>query len=128
MPFHLIFHLCLFSESACVNCSVILSSYKPLFAAKSAFSLPGIPVWAGIQLIVGLCVNLYAAPLMAPVIVFKCSFLLLSVFTAVKESVFIVILSLVSLAFSCANRMTVILAFSTDAESLSLMIISSFFV
>ena len=69
----------------------ILSSCRPLFAAWSAFSLPGIPVWAGIQLIVGLCVNLDAASLMALVIVFKCSFLLLSVFTAVKESVCIVI-------------------------------------
>ena len=48
------------------------------------------------------------------------------VFTAVKESVCIVILSLVSLAFSSANRMTVISASSTDAESLSLMILSSF--
>ena len=91
-----------------------------------AFSLPGIPVWAGIQLIVGLCVNLDTVSLMALVIVFKCSFLLLSVFTAVKKSVCIVIVSLVSLAFSSAKRMTVISASSTDAESLSLMMISSF--
>ena len=54
----------------------MLSSYKPLFLAWSAFSLPGIPVWAGIQLIVGLCVNLDAASLIALVIVFKSSFLL----------------------------------------------------
>ena len=47
----------------------ILSSCKHLFAAWSAFPLPGIPVWAGIQLIVGLCVNLDAASLMALVIV-----------------------------------------------------------
>ena len=104
----------------------ILSRCRPLFAAWSAFSLPGIPVWAGIQLIVGLCVNLDAASLMALEIVFKCSFLLLSVFTAVKESVCIVIVSLVSLAFSSANCMAVISASSTDAESLSLMMISSF--
>ena len=73
----------------------ILSSRKPLLAAWSAFSLPGIPVWAGIQLMVGICVNLDAASLMALVIVSKCSFLLLSVVTAVMESVCIVILSLV---------------------------------
>ena len=102
-----------------------LSSWYPLFAACSSFSWPGIPVWAGIQLIVDLCVNLDAASLMALVIVFNCSFLLLSVFTAVKESVCIVILSLVSLAFSSANCMAVILASSTDAESLSQIIISS---
>ena len=70
----------------------ILSSCKPLFAAWSALSLPEIPVWAGIQLIVGVCINLDAEPLMALVIVFKSSFLLISVFTAVKESVCIVIL------------------------------------
>ena len=46
-------------------------------------------------------------------------------FTAVNESVCIVILSHVSLAFSSATRMAVISASSTDAESLSLMIISS---
>ena len=54
----------------------IISSCKPIFAAWSAFSLPGIPVWAGIQLIVGLSVNLDAASLMALVIVFQSSFLL----------------------------------------------------
>ena len=128
MPFHLLFHLCLFSESACVNCSVYSFSCMPLFAAWLSFLLPGIPVWAGIQLIVGLCLNLSAASLMALVTVFKCSFLLLSVFTVVKESVCIVILSLVSLAFSSANRMAVISASSTDAKSLSLIIISSFLV
>ena len=56
-------------------------------------------------------------------IVFK--FLLFSMFTAVKESVCIVIVSLISLAFSSATRMAVISASSSDAESLSLMIISS---
>ena len=48
----------------------ILTSCKHIFAAWSAFSLPGIPVWAGIQLIVGLCVNLDAASLMALVILY----------------------------------------------------------
>ena len=103
----------------------ILSSCQPLFAAWSSFSLPGIPVWAGIQLIVGLCVNLDAASLLALVIVFKSRFLLFSMFIAVNESVCIVILSLVSLAFYRATRMAVISASSTDAKSLSLMIISS---
>ena len=64
----------------------ILSSCKPLFAAWSAFSLPGILVWAGIQLIVGLCVNLDTTSLMGLVIVRKYRFLFLSVFTVVKES------------------------------------------
>ena len=58
----------------------------------------------------GLCDNLDAASLMALVIVFKCSFLLLSVVTAVKEYVCIVIMSLVSLVISSANRMAVISA------------------
>ena len=104
----------------------ILSSCKPPFAAWSAFSLPGIPVWAGIQLMVG--PQRYPGSRISngARIVFKCSFLLLSVFTAVRESVCIVILSLVSLAFYSANRMAVISASSTDAESLSLMIKSSF--
>ena len=62
---------------------------------------------------------------MAIVIVLKYRFLLPSIFTAVKEYVCIVILSLVSLTFSSANRMAVISASSTNAESLSLMIISS---
>ena len=74
---------------------------------------------------VGICVNLDAASLMALVIVSKCSFLLLSVVTAVKESVCIVILFLVPLASYSANRMAVISASSTDAESFSLTIISS---
>ena len=78
----------------------IISSCNPLFAAGSAFSLPVIPVWACIQLIVDLCVTLDAASLMALVIVFKSSFLLFSMFTAVKESVCIVMLSLVSLSSS----------------------------
>ena len=90
----------------------ILSSCKPLFAAWSAFSLPCIPVWEGIQLIVGLCANLDAASLMALAIVFKSSFLLFSSFTAVKEYVCIVIVSLVSLAFSSATHMAVISASS----------------
>ena len=84
-----------------------------------------IPVWAGIQLMVALCVNLDAASLMALVIVFKSSFLLFRILTGVKGSVCIVIVSLVSLAFSSVTRMAVISASITDAESLSLMIISS---
>ena len=70
----------------------IISSCKSLFSAWSALSLPGIPVCGVIQLIVGLCVNLDTGSLMALVIVFKPSFLLISRFTAVKESVCIVIL------------------------------------
>ena len=58
---------------------------------------------------------------MALVIVFRSSFLLLSMFTAVIVSVCIVI----ALAFSSAIRMVVISASSTDAESLSLMSIYS---
>ena len=54
----------------------------------------------------------------------KPSFILFSMFTAVNESVCIVNLSQVSLAFSCATRMAVISESSTDAESLSLMVIS----
>ena len=50
-----------------------------------------------------------AASLMALVIVFKSSFLLLSIFTAVKEPVCIVILSLVSLALYRATRMAELL-------------------
>ena len=73
-------------------------------------------VWEGIQLIVGLCINLDAASLMVLVILFKSSFLLLSMFTADKEFVCIIILSLVSLAFSSATRMAVISAASTDTE------------
>ena len=80
-----------------------------------------------IQLIVGLCVNLDAASLMALVIVFKSSFLLFSMFTADKEYVCIVIVSLVSLAFSSATRMAVISAWSTDTKLLSLVIIYSSF-
>ena len=55
---------------------------------------------------------------MSLVIVFKSSFLLFSMFTAVKESVCIVILFLVSLAFSSATHMAVISASSTDAKTL----------
>ena len=50
------------------------------------------------------------------------SFQLFSRFTAVKESVCIVILSLVS---TSATRMVVISASNTDVESLSLMIMAS---
>ena len=102
----------------------ILLSCKPLFGTWSAFPLPDIPVWAGIQLIVGLCVNLDAASLMAFVIVFKSTFQMFSMFTAVNEYVCIVILSLVLLAFSSASTMAVISASSTDAKSLSLIIIN----
>ena len=104
----------------------ILSSCKSLFAFWSAFSLPGIPVWESLQIIVGFCVNLDATSLMVLVIVFMTSFLLFSMFTAVKEYVCIVTLSLASLAFCSATRMAVISVSSTDAESLSLLIISSF--
>ena len=76
LPCHLFFHPCLFSERDCLKCS-ILSSCSPLFAVWSAFSLLGIPVWAGIQLIVVIYGNLDAASLMALLIVFKSSFLLL---------------------------------------------------
>ena len=48
---HLFFHHGLYSESACVNCSVY-SSCNPLFASWSAFTLLSIAVWVGIQLIV----------------------------------------------------------------------------
>ena len=63
---------------------------------------------------------------MALVIVFKSSLLLFSMFTTVKESVCMAIVSLVSLAFFSATRMAVISASSTDAESLSRMLISSY--
>ena len=43
----------------------ILSSCKPFFSDLSSSSLSGIPVWAGIQLIVDLYVNLDAVSLMA---------------------------------------------------------------
>ena len=88
----------------------IISSCKHLFAVWSFFSLPDIPIWVGIQLIVGLgpCANLEVASLMALVIVFKYNFLLFRLFTTVKESVGIVMLSLVSQAFSIARRMAVI--------------------
>ena len=66
-----------------------------------------------------------AVSLMAFVIVFKSSFLLFIMFTAVKESVCIVISFLVSLAFSSATRMAAIFISSTEAESLILMIIFS---
>ena len=85
MPCHL------FSESVCVTVVCILSSCKPRFAAWSAFSLHGIPVWVGIKLIVGLYIYLDAASLMALVIVLKPSFILFSMFTDVKEYVCIVI-------------------------------------
>ena len=95
----------------------ITTSCKPLFAAWSSFLLPGIPVLAGIQLIVGLYATLDAASGMALVIKFKSSFLLFSMFIAVRDYVCIVILSLVSQAFSSPRRMAVISTSSTDAES-----------
>ena len=103
----------------------ILSICNPLFAAWSAFLLPSIPVWAGIQLILGISVNLDATFLMSMGIVFRSSFILISINTTVKEYMCIVILSLVSLASSIARRMAVISLPSTDTESLSLMIIYS---
>ena len=51
--------------------------------------------------------------MMALVIVFKSSLLLFSMFTTVKESVCMAIVSLVSLAFFSATRMAVISASST---------------
>ena len=97
----------------------------------SAFSLPSIysrvyiPVYAGVQLIVCLCVNLDAASLMTLVVVFNYKFPLLSIFKAVNESVVCLIMSLVPLASSSDMRMAVISTPKTDAESLSLIIISS---
>ena len=151
MPRHLFFIPVCYLKVLVLTVVCILSSCNLFIATWSAFSLPGITVWAGIKLIVGLCVNLDnnnknnclksniqcieirvqwtvhpedAASLMALVIVLKSSFLLFSMFTAVKEYVFIAIVSLVSLAFSSATRMAVISASSTDAESLSLITIS----
>ena len=77
----------------------------------------------GIQLMVGLCVNLDTASLVALIIVFKSSFQLFSMFTAIREPVCIVILSIVSLASSSVRRMTVFSASRTDAKSLSQMLI-----
>ena len=108
MPCHLLFNLVCSMKVLALIVACILSSCKPLFAAWFAFSLPGIPVWACIQLIVGLCVNPDAASLMVPVIVFKSRYLLFSMLTSVEESVCIIILSLVSLVFSSATRMAVI--------------------
>ena len=72
----------------------------------------------------GLFFNMDAGSLMTLVIILKSSFLLFCMFTAVKEFVCL-ILSLVLLASSSARGMAVISVSSTDAESLSLMIISS---
>ena len=80
----------------------IISSCNPFFAAWSAFSLS----YTVFQY--GICVNLDAVSLVALVSVCMSSFLLFSMFTAVKESVCMVILSLVPLAFSSATRMAVI--------------------
>ena len=84
----------------------------PRFTAWSNSSLPGILIWAGIQLIVGLYANMDAVSLMVLVIVFKSSVLLFSM----SKSVCIVIWSLVSLTYSIVRRMAVISASSTDAE------------
>ena len=62
---------------------------------------------------------------MALVVVFNSSLLLFSISTTVNDSVGMVILSLDPLASSSAMRMTLIQASRTDAESLSLMMISS---
>ena len=51
------------------NVVCIISHAKPLFSALSAFSLPGIPVWSGVKLIVGLYTHL-----MALAVVFNSSF------------------------------------------------------
>ena len=109
MPCNLFVHPCWYVERACVNGVCILSSCKRLFSALSAFSLHGIPVYAGIQLIVGLCVNLDAASLMALVVVCKCCFPVSCMFTADNNYVCIVIVSLVPPASSSSMRMAVIL-------------------
>ena len=41
-----------------------MSSSMSFFAALSAFLVPGIPVWVGIQLLVDFCINLDATSLM----------------------------------------------------------------
>ena len=76
------------------------SSSKPFFTALSAISIPGIPVWAGIQLTV----------------------------IAVNESVCMVIFYLVPLPSYSNMPATVISPSRTDAESINRMISSSFFV
>ena len=63
--------------------------------------------------------SVHSWSLMALVIVFKSSFLFFGMFTDVKENVSIVIVSLVSLAFSSATHMAIISASSTYEESLS---------
>ena len=79
----------------------------------------------GYPVIVGLCVNLDAASLLALIVVFNSSYPLFSMFLAVNDSVCIVIVSLVPLASFRAMRMSVISASRTNAESLSLIMISS---
>ena len=93
MPCNLFFHRVFFCTLKVLGLTVvcIVSSFKPLFAALSLFSLPGIPVWACIQLIVGLSVNLDVASLRALVVVFKSSLPWFSMFIAVNESVCIVL-------------------------------------
>ena len=57
----------------------IVSTLKVLaeiVVCMAAFSLPGIPIWASIPLMVGLCVNMNSASLVALVVVFN------SIFTA----------------------------------------------
>ena len=97
----------------------ILSSCKPLFATWSAFSLPGIPVWgypvnSGPMCSYGCRVS--DAPRNSSV-----SYCL--VCSQLSNSV--CVLSLVSLASSCARRIAVSSASSTDANSFNLMIIYS---
>ena len=91
----------------------IISSCEPIVTALFVFSLPGIPVWACIQLIVGLCDNLDATSLMDHVVVFNSSYPFFSMFLSVKESACIVILSLLRLASSSVMRIAVI---STSIE------------
>ena len=96
----------------------ILLSSKPLFSALSAFSLPSNPVnsWLG--------VSLDDVSRMAFVVVFNSNFPLFSIFTAINVSLCIVMVFPVQLTSSSDMRM--ISASSTDAESLSLIIVSLF--
>ena len=93
-------------------------SSRPLFAAWSALSLPMIPVCDGIQLIVGVCVILFATFLIALVMGLVSILLFLRVCTAVNESVCMIDFFLCLAAFKSAISMAIISASSTDAESL----------
>ena len=80
ISYYLVHHHLLSAEGACEACREHLhSSSKSFFSALSAFSLPGILIWAGIQLKVGLYVNLDAVYLTALVVVFDSSVSLFSI-------------------------------------------------